>query len=126
MTEEVTVAGTFVDGERIDLDAFQSAVKAIDPTEHHDLHKNAKEELLLMTNQDTTNAASDSKTSAKSANGVDPTNRSLLSVIFLGILAGLQLIDPAVANTALVPAARDLGMQGSAFALASKVSPRSL
>lgn len=57
---------------------------------------------------------------------IDPTSKSLISVMFLGLLAGLQLIDPAVANTALVSAARDLGMQGTAFALASSISTLAL
>lgn len=76
-----------------------------------------------MTKTKTTGASSQDKGSAKE---IDPTNRSLLSVIFLGVLAGLQLVDPAVANTALVPAARDLGMQGSALALASSISTLAL
>lgn len=44
LTDEVQVTGTFVNGERIDLDAFLEAIKAIDPTEHHDLHKGAKKD----------------------------------------------------------------------------------
>lgn len=44
LTDEVQVTGTFVNGERIDLAAFLEAVKAIDPTEHHDLHKGAKKD----------------------------------------------------------------------------------
>ena len=44
LTDEVSVTGTFVDGERIDLDAFETAITAIDPTEHHDLHKSAKKD----------------------------------------------------------------------------------
>ena len=76
-----------------------------------------------MTNSNTTETASRNKETAREA---DPTNKSLISVVFLGVLAGLQLIDPAVANTALVPAARDLGMQGSAFALASSISTLAL
>lgn len=44
LTDEVTVTGTFIDGERIDLDAFLTAIKSIDPTEHQDLHKNAKKD----------------------------------------------------------------------------------
>ena len=50
-------------------------------------------------------------------------NRSSpLTVPFLGVLASLQLIDPTVANTALVQAGRDLHMQGSTLALAASIS----
>lgn len=56
----------------------------------------------------------------------DPTAKSFIAVLFLGYLAGMQLIDPAVANTALVPAGRDLGMDGNVFALASSISTLAL
>ncbi|MFZ1362236.1 MAG: amidohydrolase [Candidatus Nanopelagicales bacterium] len=44
LTDEVKVTGTFIDGERIDLDAFLAAVQAIDPTEHHDLRRSVKKD----------------------------------------------------------------------------------
>ena len=47
---------------------------------------------------------------------VKPT--SAMAVPFLGVLASLQLIDPSVANTALVKAAQALAMQGATLALA--------
>lgn len=47
---------------------------------------------------------------------------SPLAVPFLGVLASLQLIDPTVANTALVQAGRALQMQGSTLALAASIS----
>jgi MFS family permease len=43
-------------------------------------------------------------------------------VPFLGVLASLQLIDPSVANTALVKAAQALEMQGATLALAASIS----
>jgi MFS family permease len=45
-----------------------------------------------------------------------------LVVPFLGVLASLQLIDPIVANTALVRAGVALNLQGSTFALAATIS----
>jgi MFS family permease len=45
-----------------------------------------------------------------------------LAVPFLGVLASLQLIDPTVANTALVKAAQTLHMQGATLALAASIS----
>ena len=45
-----------------------------------------------------------------------------LAVPFLGVLAGLQLIDPSVANTALVKAGQALEMQGATLALAASIS----
>ena len=51
---------------------------------------------------------------------VKPT--SALAVPFLGILASLQLIDPIVANTALVKASQTLEMHGATLALAASVS----
>jgi MFS family permease len=45
-----------------------------------------------------------------------------LTVPFLGILAGLQLVDPSVANIALVKAARALEMQGPTLDLAASLS----
>lgn len=48
-----------------------------------------------------------------------PTN---LVVSYLGVLASLQLIDPTVANTALVQAGRALDMHGSTLAFAASIS----
>ena len=45
-----------------------------------------------------------------------------LAVPFLGVLASLQLIDPSVANTALVKAAQALEMQGATLSLAASIS----
>jgi len=45
-----------------------------------------------------------------------------LAVPYLGILASLQLIDPGVANTALVKAGQSLAMQGPTLALAASIS----
>jgi len=45
-----------------------------------------------------------------------------LAVPFLGVLASLQLIDPSVANTALVKAGQALEMQGATLALAASIS----
>lgn len=39
LTEDVKVNGTYLGGNRIDLDAFMADVIEIDPTEHHHLHK---------------------------------------------------------------------------------------
>ncbi len=47
---------------------------------------------------------------------------SALAVPFLGVLASLQLIDPTVANTALVKAGEALHMQGASLALAASIS----
>ena len=41
LTEEVKVLGTWVNGVKVDLDAFIAGVEAIDPTEHKDLHEAA-------------------------------------------------------------------------------------
>ena len=41
LTEQVKVLGTWVDGVKVDTDAFISHVKAIDPSEHKDLPKAA-------------------------------------------------------------------------------------
>ena len=52
-----------------------------------------------------------------------PTLRiSPLTVPYLGILASLQLIDPSVANIALVKAGHTLQMHGATLALAASVS----
>ena len=52
-----------------------------------------------------------------------PTLRiSPLTVPYLGILASLQLIDPSVANIALVDASAALQMEGATLALAASVS----
>ena len=45
-----------------------------------------------------------------------------LAVPFLGVLASLQLIDPVVANTALVKASQSLEMHGATLALAASIS----
>jgi MFS family permease len=45
-----------------------------------------------------------------------------LAVPFLGVLASLQLIDPIVANTALVKASQTLEMHGATLALGASVS----
>lgn len=55
-----------------------------------------------------------------------PARNPTLAVIFLGILAGLQLIDPAVANTAIVEAGKSLNMTGSILALAASISTLAL
>ncbi len=41
---------------------------------------------------------------------------------YLGVLASLQLVDPTVANPALVQAGRSLGMQDATLTLAAFVS----
>lgn len=51
-----------------------------------------------------------------------PTGISPLAVPYLGLLAGLQLIDPSVANIALVNASANLTMEGPTLALAASVS----
>lgn len=51
---------------------------------------------------------------------VKPT--SAMAVPFLGVLASLQLIDPTVANTALVKAGQTLEMHGATLALAASIS----
>ena len=50
----------------------------------------------------------------------------LIAIIFLRLVGGLQLVDPAVANTAIVEAGKDLGMTGSALALAGSISTLAL
>jgi MFS family permease len=50
------------------------------------------------------------------------TRTSALAVPFLGVLASLQLIDPVVANTALVKASQALEMHGATLALAAGIS----
>jgi len=52
--------------------------------------------------------------------GAQPTRTQ--AVPFLGVLASLQLIDPSVANTALVKAAQALEMQGATLSLAACIS----
>jgi len=51
---------------------------------------------------------------------VSAESPSPLAVPYLGILASLQLIDPSVANTALVKAGQSLAMQGPTLALAGE------
>jgi hypothetical protein len=41
IVDKVTVLGTWVGGGKIDLDSYIAAVKAVDPTEHHDLTNQA-------------------------------------------------------------------------------------
>ena len=50
------------------------------------------------------------------------TRTSAWAVPFLGVLASLQLIDPTVANTALVKASQALEMHGATLALAASIS----
>lgn len=45
-----------------------------------------------------------------------------LTIVYLGVLASLQVVDPTVANTALVEAGQALRMEGSTLALAASVS----
>jgi MFS family permease len=45
-----------------------------------------------------------------------------LTIAYLGVLASLQVVDPTVANTALVEASRALRMEGATLALAASVS----
>lgn len=52
----------------------------------------------------------------------NPNGISPLAVPYLGLLAGLQLIDPSVANIALVNASANLHMEGATLALAASVS----
>lgn len=49
-------------------------------------------------------------------------SKNALAVPFLGVLASLQMIDPTVANTALVKAGETLQMQGATLALAASIS----
>jgi MFS family permease len=59
------------------------------------------------------------------AEGLSPMNphpTRALAVPFLGVLASLQLIDPVVANTALVKASQALDMDGASLALAASIS----
>ena len=51
-----------------------------------------------------------------------PHGSSPLAVPYLGILASLQLIDPSVANIALVKASAAMQMEGPTLALAASVS----
>ncbi|MBD2421913.1 MFS transporter [Cyanobium sp. FACHB-13342] len=53
---------------------------------------------------------------------MSPHPTRALAVPFLGILASLQLIDPSVANNALVKAGQSLAMQGPTLALAASIS----
>jgi predicted amidohydrolase YtcJ len=41
IVDKVKVLGTWVGGGKIDLDSYIAAVKAVDPTEHHDLTNQA-------------------------------------------------------------------------------------
>lgn len=53
---------------------------------------------------------------------MSPQPSRAVAVPFLGVLASLQLIDPSVANTALVKAGQALAMQGPTLALAASIS----
>ena len=53
---------------------------------------------------------------------MSPQPSRALAVPFLGVLASLQLIDPTVANTALMKAAQSLEMQGATLTLAASIS----
>jgi len=53
---------------------------------------------------------------------MSPQPTRALAVPLLGVLASLQLIDPSVANTALVKAGQALTMQGPTLALAASIS----
>lgn len=55
-----------------------------------------------------------------------PAKSPTLAVAFLGVLAGLQLIDPAVANIAIVEASKSLEMSGAVVALAASISTLAL
>lgn len=57
---------------------------------------------------------------------VSPAKNPTLAVIFLGVLAGIQLIDPAVANIAIVEAGKSLNMTGTVLALAASISTLAL
>jgi MFS family permease len=50
------------------------------------------------------------------------TQRSTITIVYLGVLASLQVVDPTVANTALVQASRTLGMEGATLPLAASLS----
>ena len=67
-----------------------------------------------------------SSTTAPSAPPASPAKNPTVAVSFLGVLAALQLIDPSVANIALVEAGKDLGMAGSVLALAASISTLAL
>lgn len=55
-----------------------------------------------------------------------PAKNPTVAVAFLGLLAGIQLIDPAVANIAIVEAGKSLNMTGSTLALAASISTLAL
>ena len=55
-----------------------------------------------------------------------PARNPTLAIAFLGVIAGIQLIDPAVANIAIVEASKTLGMTGSVVALAASISTLAL
>lgn len=55
-----------------------------------------------------------------------PAKNPTVAVGFLGLLAGLQLVDPAIANTAIVEAGKSLNMTGSVLALAASISTLAL
>lgn len=55
-----------------------------------------------------------------------PAKNPTLAVVFLGVLASIQLIDPAVANIAIVEAGKSLNMTGTVLALAASISTLAL
>lgn len=65
-------------------------------------------------------------TSTPSPAVTSPARNPTLAITFLGVLAGIQLIDPAVANIAIVEASKSLGMSGSVVALAASISTLAL
>lgn len=64
--------------------------------------------------------------STTTAPAVSPAKNSTVAISFLGVLAALQLIDPAVANTAIVEAGKTLDMTGATLALAASISTLAL
>ena len=50
------------------------------------------------------------------------SNSGPLTIAYLGVLAGLQVVDPTLANIGLVDAGRALRMEGSMLALAASLS----
>lgn len=59
-------------------------------------------------------------TAGAAAAGVLPAPRA--AIYFLGFLASIQTVDPTIASTALVDAARGLDMSGGMLALAASIS----
>ncbi len=67
-----------------------------------------------------------SSTTSPAVQEKSPAKSPTLAVAFLGVLAGIQLIDPAVANIAIVEASKSLNMSGSVVALAASISTLAL